>query len=83
MVLESIKEAISSIFFQENQDKQQGIQLNKGFLEAIAKLVVSFYFVLDALEKTLNNSTTHWIVSYKLHGMDTTLVNAGLISESL
>ena len=76
--MENIKEQISSIIFDRSQDK--GVALNKRFLEAIAKFIVSAFFILDALDKTLSNQRTYWIASYKIHGIETNLINAGILS---
>ena len=49
-------------------------------MEAIAKFIVSAFFILDALDKTLSNERTYWIASYKIHGIETNLINAGILS---
>jgi hypothetical protein len=52
--------------------------LRKSTLVTLGELLISVFFIFDALEKTRDTSKMANVVSHALHARETTLSNAGL-----
>jgi hypothetical protein len=54
------------------------LSLRKSWLLQLGELVVSIYFIFDALQKSTHTSKMAYIVAHALSGRETTMANAGL-----
>jgi hypothetical protein len=62
----------------QTEEPSSWFTLRKSTLVTLAELLISVFFIFDALEKTRDTSKMANVVSHALHARETTLANAGL-----